>query len=54
MYVCLQVTVNVDRDTGRPLITLRGPSNTARITDPRNIKACKSFIHAIDETIDSA
>jgi len=49
-----QLTVNVDKDTGRPQITIIGPNaaeNRAVVIDPRNIKACKSFIHAIDEAI---
>jgi hypothetical protein len=48
------LTVNVDKDTGRPLITIVGPSteNTATVIDPRNIRACKSFIHTIDEAIE--
>jgi hypothetical protein len=45
------LTVNVDKDSGRPLITIVGPDadNTANVIDPRNIRACKSFIHAINE-----
>jgi len=52
-----QLTVNVEKDSARNggrLITIIGPNaadNRAPVVDPRNIKACKSFIHAIDEAI---
>lgn len=47
------LTVNVDREGGRNLITIVGPNadNTANVVDPRNIKACKIFIHAINDGI---
>ena len=48
------LTVNVDKGNGPPQITIIGPNaadNRANIIDPRNIKACKSFIHAINEAI---
>jgi hypothetical protein len=48
-----QLTVNVDKDNGRNQITIIGPGtdNDAQIIDPRNIKACKSFIHTINRAI---
>lgn len=47
-------TVEVDKDTGRPLITVRGPRDAdgnANVIDPRNIRVCKSFMHAINEAL---
>jgi hypothetical protein len=47
------LTVNIDKDTGRPLITLLAPFDIrTNVIEPRNIRACKSFIHAINEAIE--
>ena len=45
------LTINTETDSDGRRITVVGPRNRVEVGEPRNIRACKPFIHTLDAAI---